>query len=245
MSKKSKKQKPVPPTNIKDYALSCFRGRSGWKYISISKCGSTFGNVAPLIVSVQAHKTIPTLADTGRYVTTDSALIRCIKLKPEYSNFLGIVVDKLGNVYVEDSLSSTEQELSAALIPPVPEFITTETLENFFEDVTGDEIAEHSAAFMKQLTESISKTNEKFNNLSKYFKPKEEGEDPELDKLCKELEKVDITDDKALEKGLDIIKSLTNTAVDAAKESTEAVQETMQAIKEQEEIPVAHESPQS
>ena len=97
---------------------------------------------------------------------------------------------------------------------------------------------------MKQLTESISKTNEKFNNLSKYFKPKEEGEDPELDKLCKELEKVDITDDKALEKGLDIIKSLTNTAVDAAKESTEAVQETMQAIKEQEEIPVAQrESP--
>ena len=67
MSKKSKKQKPVPPT-IKEYALSCFRGRSE----DISKCGS-FGTVAPC---QYRHKQFHAI---GRY---DYRL--SVVLKPEY-----------------------------------------------------------------------------------------------------------------------------------------------------------------
>jgi len=244
MSKKSKKQKALPPTTIKDYAMTCFKGRAGWKYVSISKYGSTFGNIAPEIVSVQIHKTIPSLADTGRYVTTDSNLIRCIKLKPEYSNFIGLVVDKMGTVYMEDSLSSVDQKLSESFIPPVPEFVTTETLDNFFEDVSGDEIAEHSAKFMKQLTEAINATNAKFYNLSKYFKPESEEADPELDKLCKTLEKVDVTDDKSLAKGLDIIKSLTTDVMSVSKTSAESI-EAASGIMQDTTPCETHESPNS
>lgn len=248
MSKPSKKKsliKETPeiveeyPDSLRAQLKTHFKGMSGWKFVSISKAGSMFGQGEHAnIVPVQLHKTIPSLADTGKYMSTEDRLVTCIKLLEHHLDFVGLVMTNRGEVYMGDSLSSKQQDLPDTFMPPVPEFVTKEHHSQFSEEATDEDITAASTKYFKELSESINKTEEKFNDLSKYFKTDVEEMDPEMDDFCKMLEKVDVTDEAAMTNVLGLLKDITSTVsanAELSKEMIESSKEIEEALEKEEQ----------
>jgi hypothetical protein len=95
----------IQSTSVVEYLREKFRGKAGYKYISISKVGSLFlqpeyANIVPIIM----HRNMPTITAMGRFNDGNNKEL-AIGLVKVTEAFPGLVIDRSTNVYFGGSLT--------------------------------------------------------------------------------------------------------------------------------------------
>lgn len=201
MGKKSKKKvkEVLPsPVSMREYLLRLFRGKAGWKYVSVSLPGSTFPDEYRNIVPIHLHKEPPIVLDDGKYKSENRIFVECIALKAEHSDFQGVVLDRLGNGYTANDISQVGA-LGEELQPPPPVRFLELPPEAVFDTVTPELIDKASAAAICHLTTVMNAAATNLTKLDKFFK-NSKGE-PVSDKSEEEFLKLlpEISDDDSPE----------------------------------------------
>lgn len=226
MSKRLKKDKKtvIPITTVKEYVMQYFKGKAGWKYISIARPNSTFTKEFSQIVDILLHKDIPVLTSSGKYTSEGAMLIKCIKLLPNFKDFDGFVIKNTGEFYSGNNLDNERQGVTNILNIPTNDSYLKLNPEEFLSEVDADLVEKASVSYMQDLTEMITDTNNKFNTLNKFFKDaKGEALDSKVAEQFKQLEqtldnsKNDTPEE--MEKNFKLIKELSGTFGAVLKEA--------------------------
>jgi len=230
---------------IHNYFMSLLKGKCGWKYLSISKIGSVFtDDTGMCIVPVSLHKTIPVLSKNGKYTSPEAHLVKCIRLNKTCMDFEGIVFTNKGAAYLGSTIDCITQGVGAHFIPPQPVSLMTSAPETLFSEVTAEEVDIASTIYMQALHKAMEDTNEKFNNLTKYYKSTDvESLDPEtkkeLDSIEEQFKNIDESNLAGMKEKLDIVKNFSTTLkqeLESSKEEFDKLQEITDIVDENKEL---------